>query len=152
MTDPISLVGLVAGVAQLIDSTRKVVQYCKEIKHAPKGKAMFAQESSSLLSLLISLRDDLKKANENDHWPTALRATELEGGLIDQLSQSLKEVTRKLERPHGPKAVYWKFSWPLEKQEVKDLLVKIDRMKSSIQLVYTRGHRLVLIYTQEDPF
>ena len=54
--DPITAVGFVAALVQLIDITSKAVRYINDVKNAPKSRAKLAREASGLLSLLIDLR------------------------------------------------------------------------------------------------
>ena len=53
MMDPVSAIGLVASIVQLIATTSKVIKYVDEVKDAPKERASLASEAANLVPLLI---------------------------------------------------------------------------------------------------
>lgn len=77
--DPITVVGFVAAVAQLIDVTSKVVNYFNDVKNAPKERAKVAREATGLLALLTDLRYRLEDTTSTDSWFTGLRSLGGEG-------------------------------------------------------------------------
>lgn len=54
--DPVTVVGFLAAVVQLIDVTSKVVNYFNDVKDAPKDRAKLAREAANLLPLFTELR------------------------------------------------------------------------------------------------
>jgi hypothetical protein len=146
MADPITAIGLVASVAQLIDLTIKVVQYANSVKNASKIQAKLAVEASSLLSLLTSLRYDLEQMKtEGDPWFAAIRSIVAHDGPLDQFSAMMAELAARLEPRTGLKQTASKVLWPLEKKEVEDILQRIERIKSMIALAYERDNLYVFI-------
>lgn len=142
MADPVSAIGLVASIAQLIDATIKVVQYSNAIKNASRDQAKFAVEASSLLSLLISLRYDLEnmKAKE-DLWFAAIRSIAAPNGPLEQFSEMMEELAAKLVPPAtGVKRLTSKLRWPLEKKEIDQILERMERIKTIIALAYERDN------------
>ncbi|KAF2816569.1 uncharacterized protein BDZ99DRAFT_375553 [Mytilinidion resinicola] len=140
MADPISAIGLVASVAQLIDATIKVVQYSNGIKNASKDQARLAVEASSLLSLLMSLRYDLENMKtEEDPWFAGIRSIAAHKGPLEQFSEMMEELAAKLLRPAtGVKRLASKLLWPLEKKELDEVLERTERIKTMIALAYER--------------
>jgi hypothetical protein len=138
MADPITVVGLVASVVQLIDTTLQVIQYANEVKDSSADRARFGVEASSLLSLLMSLRYNLEQATADDAWFSGIRSIGVKDGPIDQLKEALEAMSKKLRPQRGLQKLGNKLIWPLEKKELGAILQKIERMKTMISLAYNR--------------
>lgn len=54
--DPITVVGFLAAVVQLIDVTSKVISYFNNVKDAPKDRVRLIHEAIGLLVLFADLR------------------------------------------------------------------------------------------------
>ncbi len=56
--EAVTAVGLAASIVQLINvrTTAKAEKYLNDVEDAPKDRSRLAQEASSLLPLLMSLR------------------------------------------------------------------------------------------------
>ena len=78
--DPITLVDLLAAVAQLIDITSKVVNYFNDVKNAPKDRAKLASEAAGLLLLFTDLRCQMEETLSTDPWFAGLKSLGGEGG------------------------------------------------------------------------
>src|ERR1700753_4149951 len=94
--DPITVVGLVATLVQLIDATTKVLGYLNDIKNAPKARAHVAQEASLLLALLTSLRFRLEDANTKDPWVKGVLTLGMAGGPLDLFREALEALAARL--------------------------------------------------------
>jgi len=64
--DPVSAIGLAAGIAQLIDSVAHVISYIKDVKNASKERAQVLQEAAALLGLLRTLKYKVEYADVTD--------------------------------------------------------------------------------------
>jgi hypothetical protein len=64
--DPVTVIGLVAGIVQLIDTTTKAIKYINDVKDAPRDRARLAREATSLLALLTDLRYRLEESKSTD--------------------------------------------------------------------------------------
>lgn len=131
--DPITVIGLVASVVQLIETTAIVVQYLNEVKNAPKERARLAQEVTNLLALLTTLRYKLEEANGTDPWFVGIRSLGVALGPLDQLKNAMEDLAKKLEARDGLK-ISKSLIWPINKKECDRILAKIEREKTSIGL------------------
>lgn len=139
--DPVTAVGLVATVTQLIAVTTKVIKYLSDVKDAPKDRGKLALEISSLLTLLTNLRFEAEEAEESkeaDPWFNNICSLAYKTGPLDQCKTALEKLSRKLKSEPGLKKFGRALVWTLDKKEVYDLLVQIERLKSLINIALAR--------------
>lgn len=132
--DPISIIGLISSLAQLIDATSRTLGYLNNVKNAPKARAQVAQEASLLLALLISLRYRLEDTDAADGWVKGVLSIGMTNGPLDQFKEALESLATKLQGPGPSKSVGKTLGWHFEKKEVDDLLGKMERLKSFVSL------------------
>jgi hypothetical protein len=132
--DPVTAVGLVASIVQLIDSTTKVVKYLNDVRDAPKDRARLAQEAASLLALLTSLRYRVEESNPTDSWFSGVRSLGGPGGLLEQFREAMEKLATRLRPDSGIKKVGKALFWTLEKDEINAILFKIERIKTLVGL------------------
>lgn len=133
--DPVTAVGLVAAVVQLIDVTSKVIAYVNNIKDAPKDRANLSREAASLLTLLIDLRSRAEEATTSaSPWFSGLQSLGGEGGLLVDLHNALEKIADKLVPTTGVKNLKRALCWTFEKKEIDAILSKIERLKTLIGL------------------
>ena len=135
--DPFTIVGLVASITQLVDVTTRVIRYLNGVKNAPKKRAGLEKESSALLSLLIELRDLVENTDPNDAWFSGIRPLGSVHGPLEILKHDLEALADKLKpRSKWKQAVLWTF----DEQDITQILLQIERGKSSIGLALQKGH------------
>jgi hypothetical protein len=138
--DPITAVGLAASIVQLIDATTTAVKYLNDVKDAPKDRATLAREGSSLLALFTDLRYRVEEADSTGAWFAGVRSLGVEGGPLDQFKDAMEGLARKLK----PEARIKKFSkalcWTLDKNEISNILSKIERLKTLVSLALQKDH------------
>src|SRR5437016_4107168 len=127
--DPVTVVGLAASIVQLIDATTKAIKYLNHVKDAPKDRAILAQEATSLLALLTNLRYRVEETKSTDPWFTAVRLLGVEGGPVEQFKGAIEELARKLKPGTGVKKFGKALLWTLDKNEINNILSKIERLK-----------------------
>lgn len=136
--DPVSAVGFVASIIQLIETTAKVVRYVNAVKDAPTERAQFARHASSLLALLTDLRyrvEDAKSASET--WFVALRSLGVGGGPLDQLQGQMECLATKLQPVSNTdrlEKARKALAWTLNKKEIVEALAQIERVKTLVML------------------
>lgn len=130
--DPLSLT---VGMTALIGTTAQVVNYLNDVKDAPKERAKLASEVACLYPLLIQLKYRVDEAKAGDKWYESTR-TLLGGpnGPINHFGNALAELAGKLMPAAGLKEFGRKLIWTLDKKECKDILDKIERLKTLIGL------------------
>lgn len=132
--DPITVVGFVVAVVQLIDVTSNVVKYFNDVKNAPKDRARLAREAVGLLGLLIDLRYRVEETTSTDPWFTGLRSL---GGPLMEFKRVMEDLADKLAPPTNLKKV---LRWTLDKKEIEAILWETERLKSLISLALQEDH------------
>ncbi|KAJ8121182.1 hypothetical protein ONZ43_g2301 [Nemania bipapillata] len=151
--DPVSAIGLVASIIQLIDATTKVVGYVNDVKDAPAERAQFARHASSLLALLTDLRyraEEAKSASEP--WFLALRRLAVEGGPLEQLRDQMECLATKLQPISADrfKKVQKALTWTLDKKEIVQILAQIERIKTLITLALQEDQFKLTLSMKKD--
>lgn len=94
--DPITVVGFLAAVVQLIDITSKVVNHFNGVKNAPKDRAKLAREATGLLLLFTDLRCRVEEVTTStDSWFTGLRSLGKEGGPLMEFKNAMEDIADK---------------------------------------------------------
>jgi hypothetical protein len=138
--DPVTAVGLAASIIQLIDATTTAVKYLNDVKDAPKDRGTPAREGSSLLALFTDLRYRLEEAESTDPWFTGVRSLGVEGGPLDQFKDAMEELAMKLKPEAGIKNFGKALIWTLDKNEINNILSKIERLKALVSLALQKDH------------
>jgi hypothetical protein len=138
--DPVTAVGLIASIAQLIGATAQAIQYLNDVKNAPKDRARLAREATSLLTLLTDLRYRMEEAKSTDPWFAGFRSLGGRGGPLEQFREAMEELTRKLEPGTAIKRLGKALIWTLDKNEINGILSKIERLKTVVSLALQEDH------------
>lgn len=141
--DPVTAVGLVASIIQLIDATVTAIKYLNDVKDAPKDRSKLALEATSLLVLLTDLRYKVEEVRATDPWLTAVGSLGVEKGPLEQFRDAMETLIRKLKPSTGMRRLGIGLLWSLDKKEIDDILSKIDRLKSLIGLALQSDHLYV---------
>jgi hypothetical protein len=138
--DPVTAVGLAASIVQLIDTTIKVIGYLNDVKDAPKDRATLARESTSLLTLFTDLRYWVEETTETDPWFTNIRSLGVKGGPLDLFKEAMEGLVTKLKPEAGIKKFGRALIWTLDKNDISNILSKIERLKTLISLTLQKDH------------
>jgi hypothetical protein len=138
--DPLSLTASIIAILQL---TSTVINYLNDVKNASKDQARCATEASNVYCLLTNLKYRLEEAkSENASWHTAVRLLNVANGPLDQYRSALEQLQSKVTKASASglqktvRALVWKFS----KDEVHDILSRIERLKSLTQIALEMDH------------
>jgi hypothetical protein len=143
--DPVTAVGLLASIIQVIDATTTVIQYLNDVRKAPNDRARLAQEAKNLLSLLITMRYKVEEANTVDPWFTNIRFLGTVNGPLDQFKEAMEDLARKLQPEPGIRKFSQNLIWTIDKKECSETLTKIERLKTLILLARQEDSLSVLI-------
>jgi hypothetical protein len=138
--DPITAVGIAASIVQLIDTTTRVIRYLNDVKDAPKDRARLAREATSLLTLLTDLRYRVEETKSTDPWLTSVQSLGLEGGPLERFKEAIEELVRKLKPGSGVMKFGKALLWTVDKNEISNILSKIERLKTLIGLALQKDH------------
>lgn len=132
--DPLSLSANIIAVLQL---TGKLLSYLNDVRNATKDQAQLTVEAYNICSLLASLRIRVEQSNAHDPWFTAVRNLGTENGPLDQVKQALERLVFKAEPFQGVKGLGRQLMWKFEKSEMGDILNKIERIKTLVNIALT---------------
>ncbi|OBT64232.1 hypothetical protein VE03_06864 [Pseudogymnoascus sp. 23342-1-I1] len=138
--DPLSITASIIAILQV---TTALVNYANDVKDAPKDRARFAMEASSLSSLLLNLRyqiEDERCEKSNEAWTREVTLLGVPDGPLDQYRHALEKLQLKIVSGKGlvkiGDALWWRFT----KEEVAGILLRIERLKSLIQIALQIDH------------
>lgn len=134
------VIGLSAGLATLIEVTTKTIKYLNRVREASHDRWTLSVETTSLLPLLIDLRNQVDQESNGEAWFDCVRSLGAENGPMDQLREALVQLTQKLKpKPKGGlKDLTRAFIWPFDKVYCEEILRKIERVKNIISLAVQR--------------
>lgn len=129
MSDPLSIT---AGVIAIVDATSKLLKYFNDVREAPKQRADCEIELSELYSLLISVKYRLDVSDPTVTWYKAVRTLGIENGPLAQYRIALDSWHKKISKHNRVTAV---LKWKFTKDDVEVLRARIERLKSTIQII-----------------
>jgi hypothetical protein len=138
--DPAAVVGLAASIVQLIGATTKAIKYLNDVKNAPKDRARLAREAISLLGLLTDLRYRVEEVKSTDPWLSGIHSLGVEGGPLEQFKNAMDELAVKLKPKSGVKGFGRVLLWTLDKNEIGNILSKIERLKTLVSFSLQKDH------------
>ena len=130
--DPVTAIGLVSSIVQLIECTAKTIGYINHVKDAPKERARLAREATTLLSLLTDLRYRIDDAEKNDPWFSGLLLLGGVNGPLELFRGDMEVLAKKLTPETKLAKIGQRIVWPLDNKKMNDILTKIERLKTTI--------------------
>ncbi|KAL8910022.1 MAG: hypothetical protein Q9171_004682 [Xanthocarpia ochracea] len=135
--DPISLT---ASFITIIGLTTEATSYLKELKHGSEDRVRLREEVRSIQCLLEILKDRVEDSDVLKSDLSSIQSLKLPGGPLDQLTNALQQLKKKLAPGDGLVHKPRPLLWPLQKKEVKDLIDTIERQKSAFTLAIQNDH------------
>ncbi|KAI4181646.1 MAG: hypothetical protein LQ348_004987 [Seirophora lacunosa] len=129
--DPVSAV---ASVVALVGVTLKTVKYVNDMKDASKERQDLSKETADLLPMLTGLRNMIENPRRSETSFNGVKGLVSADGPLDRLREALEQLNKKVKAKRGIKKYARVLVWPLEKEECKEVLGKIERVKSLISL------------------
>ena len=130
--DPLSVTASVIAVLQL---TNGFIEYLNEVKGASDDQARCTTEAKNTYRLLVRLLSRLEE-DPNDAWYEEVRALTATDGPLDQYRSAVEQFQSKL--PTSPTGGAKKFrnalTWKFKKDKVEEILSRIERLKSLINI------------------
>ncbi|OBT38813.1 hypothetical protein VE00_10966 [Pseudogymnoascus sp. WSF 3629] len=137
--DPLSVTASIIAIVQL---TSVIIGYLNDVKDASKDRARCAIEISNVSNLLVTLIYRLDEASPNDCWNTEVQALAAANGPIDQYRSALEQLQSNLTSTSssGLKKIGCALTWKFSKDEVANILTRIERLKSLTQIALEMDH------------
>ena len=127
------VVGLVASIATLVQTTRYAIKFIGEVKDSSRECSRLLVELSMTAGILDSLRAMLEGDSEKTWLSTARSLGEPQGPLT-QFESLVGALVSKLKPSTGLRKAGKAITWPFRKEEVKDMLGAIERQKTMFTL------------------
>ena len=134
--DPLSITASIVAVLQL---THAVIGYLIDVKDAPRDRAQCALEASNLYNLLVTLRLRLEESSD-ELWYAEVRALDVENGPLDQYKRALEQLQKKITSGSGIKKIGNTLWWKFSKEEVTNILSRMERLKKLVQIALEMDH------------
>jgi hypothetical protein len=137
--DPLSVTASIIAIVQL---TSVIIGCMNDVKDASKDRARCAIEVSNVSSLLVALIYRLDEASSNDDWYTEVQSLAAANGPIDQYRSALEQLQSKLTSTasSGLKKISSALTWTFSKEEVTNILTRVERLKSLTQIALEMDH------------
>ena len=129
---------ITANIIALLQLTGSVLDYLKDFKDASKDRFRLMGELSGLKCLLSLLETRVNESKAGDPWLG--HTVRMLDDLLDQFKSDLARLASKLGGGGAVKAFVKKMTWSFEKTEIKDLLSKIERVKTLVLLALANDH------------
>ncbi|KAI4236949.1 MAG: hypothetical protein L6R40_006001 [Gallowayella cf. fulva] len=132
LIDGVATMEALASVVALVGATLKTYKYVNSVTDASKERRDLSQEAADLIQRLTAFRNML----ESPSSPSldAITGLTTRNGPFDQLRDALEHLNSKLKPSKGVKKLARALVWPLDKEECKEVIDKIGRIKSLINL------------------
>ncbi|KAJ7592291.1 ankyrin repeat-containing domain protein [Mycena floridula] len=128
-------VGFVASIVALLDAANTLFEYVKDVKDGPSDRAELQRSLAPVPGLLASLRAQFESTAPGNSWSTETCKLAAKNGPFDQLSAVFKHIETKLQIPATRTAkIIQTLKWTLDKADIADLLLKVERVKTFIIL------------------
>ncbi|KFZ25020.1 hypothetical protein V502_00512 [Pseudogymnoascus sp. VKM F-4520 (FW-2644)] len=137
--DPLSVTASIIAIVQL---TSVIIGYLNDVKDASNDRAQCSIEISNVSNLLVKLIYRLGEASSNDGWYTEVQVLAAANGPIDQYRNSLEQLQSKFTSAasSGLKKIGGALTWKFCKEEVTNILTRIERLKSLTQIALEMDH------------
>ena len=132
-----------ASIWSLAQATGALIKYFNATKSAPKDISKLQKELAtlnSLLIILINLKFQFEKSGTSQEWNSAIRTLGVEHGPFAACANAMAELHEKISSRKGLRAIA---TWAFIKDGLHDMLDKIERLKSAINLVLSADQLLV---------
>jgi hypothetical protein len=134
MADPFNVSASIVAFLQL---SVTVVKYLSNVKDAPDDIKYLLVEISSIKGLL-SILHDFTQSGET--WLATVQSLNVQNGFLEQFRSALERLEEKLASVVGLSKAIKALAWPFQKEEVKDILCRIERQKTFFSLVLQNDH------------
>jgi hypothetical protein len=133
--------GVTASIIALLQLSGVVIGYLKDLKDASKDCQNILLEIGNTRCLLQVLNDLITGSHTQPSYLAAARSLAVLHGPLDQFRSALERLSEKIITPANGFAKAAKvLTWSLKKDEVKELLSTIERLKSLFSLALQNDH------------
>ncbi|KAJ7591886.1 ankyrin repeat-containing domain protein, partial [Mycena floridula] len=144
-------VSFTASIIALAQGAQAIFEYIKDVRDGPSTRRELLTSLAPLSNLLSLLQVQFQSTTQNPPWTNAVILLGQQDGPFAQLSVIIEKIRNKLEVSPGSqtKKLLKTLTWSLDKADVTELLVRVERVKSLVMLAIQNDHvkLLEMIYT-----
>ncbi|KAJ7591950.1 ankyrin repeat-containing domain protein [Mycena floridula] len=135
-------VSLTASIIALAQGAQAIFEYIKDIRDGPSTRTELIASLAPLENLLLLLKDQFQSTTQNPPWTNAVKLLGQQDGPFAQLTVIIEKIRNKLEVSSGgqSKKLFKTLTWSLDKADVTELLLRVDRVKSLVMLAIQNDH------------
>lgn len=135
------ILGVVSGIIAVADLTYKVLGYLKTVHHAEKEIKDYNREAPILTELLTSLAAHVMQNSGHNVDPWFESIQTLQHGPMQQYQVALDEFKAKVLPVKGLRdKITQQMTWKFVKDDLKDILAKMERLKTLIAISLQKDH------------
>lgn len=135
------ILGVVASVIAITQLSNDIVRYLQNVHDAGQDAMDYSREVPSFAALLNSLNAHItqKGIQDGDEWFDSVRA--LQRGPMQQYQAALEAFKAKVAPRAGfREKVAQHLRWQFIKDDVKDILAKMERLKNFVGIALQMDH------------
>ncbi|KAL9040072.1 MAG: hypothetical protein Q9214_004628, partial [Letrouitia sp. 1 TL-2023] len=142
MAEAVSLISSIIAIQKL---TGTVIGYLNEVSGAVEERQRILAEIVDTTGLLYMLKDTEEQAKQHDLSTAALASLSGPDGALQKFREALENLACKLRPASGLRKASKALIWPFQKSEIRDILNRMERQKSSFALALQSDHFSVII-------
>ena len=128
---------MTASIIAILQLTTTLTGYITDVRNATAEQAKVAVETSSLYSLLTSLRFRVEGARSDEPWFNQTKMLGIRDGPLDQYKDVLERMIGQILSSRKRDQIKSGLTWKFTKAEVENALKRIERLKSLINCALT---------------
>jgi hypothetical protein len=123
-----------------LQPTFALINYLKDGRDASKDRTNLLIEAAAFYGLLSVLERRAAKSKSGDPWFSEVQKLSVKDGPLDQYMSALKQLDSKLTAVNRPERVGEWLDWEFDKQEIKDVFDKLERLEVFISAALAEDH------------
>ena len=141
-----------ASVVSLADATFKIIAFINTITEGGKQRMQLFAELNSLWMAIKMLEASIISPEEelSEAWKKTISILDENDGIFDQIQTACDELEERLKPKQGHRKVMQTLRWPFEKKDVDYWTERLERLKTSANLVLTSTSANVIREIQRD--
>ena len=146
------MIQLIASAESLADGAFKLVSIIKTMKQGGKQRLRLLNEVNSLWMVLTLVIGHLEIEEENFSESLLMTVVTLneDNGIFDQIRKLLEDLQIRLQPMTGRHKVIQNIRWPFDKFDVETSIAQVNRLKDSVNLVFTSSSAAAIREIRND--
>lgn len=121
---------MTASILTLIETTKQVVCYVRDVTNAPKQAQTLLAELCTLCGLLYCLHDLASQPHLSETWGLTLQCLAEPDGALDRFRVTLDILSQKVKPRTGLRRSAQTLLWPFKQHEIQTALATVERLKT----------------------